>query len=271
MSRVAPRTSGLLFVLYLVASGAIAVAAGVVALTRAARRPRPAPVSESSFVPVAPPERPIPSEAEVFRTYAGVTAIPPAGARERDAHPRTLVRFRFLRAYPGAPPRIPHGFTADEFRTGACNTCHRRGGYSPRFNAYVPITPHPDMPACLQCHVGRDEVTGVSLPSLDPSTVCRQCHAPGAARWAEGLVDWRPMAWPSPARSSGTGGVPPIDHDLFFRGNCLACHSGPSAVAEIRTPHPERANCRQCHVLPDPAEAEFTRPVARVRRSGKGS
>lgn len=259
------RTPRLLFGVYLAASAAVAVVAGVVVVKRAAERPRPVPAGEPSWALLVPADEPIRSESEVFRTHAGVTAIPPAGGRERDAHPRTLARFRFLRAYPGAPPRIPHGFTADEFRTGACNTCHQRGGYSPRFNAYVPLTPHSEMPACLQCHVGADEVTGVSLPSLDPSTICRQCHAPGAARWAEALVDWRPLAWPSPLRPAEQGPVPPIPHDLFFRGNCLACHSGPSAVAEIRTSHPDRAGCRQCHALPDPAVDEFTRPEPGVR------
>jgi cytochrome c-type protein NapB len=270
MSSTGPRFSAMAFGLYLVASLAVAVVAGTVVVKRAAQRPRSAPASETSSALVAA-DQPIRAEAEVFRTHAGVTAIPPAGERQRDAHPRTLARFRFLRAYPGAPPRIPHGFTADEFRTGTCNTCHQRGGFSPRFDAYVPVTPHPEMPACLQCHVGRDEVTGVSLPSQDPSTVCRQCHAPGAARWAEGLVDWRPMAWPSRVQPAETGGPPPITHDLFFRGNCLACHSGPSAVAEIRTTHPERANCRQCHVLPDPAVDEFLRPLRAVRGESEGT
>jgi cytochrome c-type protein NapB len=188
-----------------------------------------------------------------------VTAIPPAGPRRRDAHPRTLRRYQVLRAYPGAPPRIPHGFTADEFRTGACNTCHQRGGYSPRFDAYVPVTPHNEMPACLQCHVGRDEVTGVPLPSQDPSTVCRQCHASEQIRAEDVLPGWQPQPWPAPPAPARPGYVPPIPHDLFFRGNCLACHSGPSAVAEIRTRHPDRADCRGCHAAPDPAAAEYVR------------
>lgn len=264
--------SGLALGLYLIASAAVAGVAVTAALTRAARRatPEPAPAGAAAAL-LAATFPPIPAEAEVFRTHAGVTAIPPAAGRERDAHPRTLVRFRFLRAYPGAPPRIPHGFTADEFRTGACNTCHQRGGFSPRFGAYVPVTPHPDMPACLQCHVGRDEVTGVTLPSLDPNTICRQCHAPGAARWSEGLVDWRPMPWPAGPRAVEPGGVPPIPHDQFFRGNCLACHSGPSAVAEIKTTHPEQADCRACHVAPDPAVDEYVRPTAAARRGAEES
>jgi cytochrome c-type protein NapB len=259
MNRPRRRVTALLFGGFLIASVAVAVVAGIKA---AGRFDWTGWSGITRVVPdtLIPPSRPIAAEAEVFRTSAGVVAIPPAGARLRDAHPRTLARFRFLRAYPGAPPRIPHGFTAEEFRTGACNTCHRRGGFSPRFNAYVPVTPHPEMPACLQCHVGRDEVTGVTLPNLDPNTMCRQCHAPGASRWAEALVDWRPMAWPS-LRSAATGEVPPIAHELFFRVNCLACHSGPSAVAEIRTTHPERADCRACHVAPDAEVGEYVRPA----------
>lgn len=256
------------FGLYFVVCAVVAVAAVSVAATRLAERERSEPSHELTELHGAL-EPPISAEAEVFRTHSGVTAIPPNAESTRDAHPRTLARYRFVRAYPGAPPRIPHGFTADEFRTGACNTCHRRGGFSPRFEAYVPVTPHPDMPACLQCHVGRDEVTGVTLPDLDPSTICRQCHATGAARWAEGLVDWRPMPWPSRERSAQPGAVPPIPHDLFFRGNCLACHSGPSAVAEIRTTHPEQADCRQCHVAPDFDVEEYTRPVASHLRGGR--
>jgi cytochrome c-type protein NapB len=264
-----PRIAGIALGVFLAASVLTAIAALVVAVNRAPVL-SPAPPPDAAAGMVIPADRPIPAEAEVFRTHAGVLAIGPGTLRQREAHPRTLVRFRFLRAYPGAPPRIPHGFTADEFRTGECNTCHERGGYSPRFSAYAPVTPHPGMPACLQCHVGSDAVTGVSLPSLDPSTICRQCHAPGAARWAEASVDWRPMAWPALSPRGGATGVPPIAHDLFFRGNCLACHAGPSGVAEIRTTHPERANCRQCHVAPQPAVEEYVRPAPALDTSSEG-
>jgi len=246
-------------------SACLGVAA--IAVRTALTRARATDVSPVGSVPSRESgDPPIRAEAEVFRTTAALVAIPPAGERIRDAHPRTIARYRFLRAYPGAPPRIPHGFTADEFRSGSCNTCHRRGGYSPRFNAYVPVTPHPDMPACLQCHVGRDEVTGVNLPDLNPSAVCRQCHLPGAAAWSvEGLVNWRPMEWPAVQGTGDPSEPPPIPHGLFFRENCLACHSGPSAVREIRTSHPERADCRSCHVVPDRTVGEFVRPIAEPR------
>jgi hypothetical protein len=41
-----------------------------------------------------------------------------------------------------------------------------------------------------------------------------------------------------------------------MRENCAACHTGPAAREEIRTTHPERIRCRQCHV-PVGSRTEF--------------
>jgi cytochrome c-type protein NapB len=222
---------------------------------------------------LAVPTESIAVEAQVFRLNAGMMAIEPAARRERRAHPRTLETFRYLRAYPGAPPRIPHGLTPDEFRTGACKTCHERGGYSQRFAAYVPVTPHPEMGFCLQCHVGDDAVTGISEPSSDPNARCRQCHTPsGPPRHdLEATLDWRTTAWARLPRMTPGRDPPVIPHDLQSRGNCLACHSGPAAVAEIRTAHPEWANCRQCHVATRADAGVFTRPAQDVGAGSGGA
>ena len=246
--------------LFLIASAVVAIAAIVVAFgdVAAKRAAEPAEIRPALFTPGDPPIR---GEADVFRTHAGVLAIDPGSETRRSAHPRTLATWRNLRAYPGAPPRIPHGLTPDEFQNGGCNTCHERGGYSQRFGAYVPITPHPEMGACLQCHVGDGELMAIALPSTDPSARCRQCHTPEAGRWTESTVDWRPLAWAGIARRAAGGPPPPIPHTLEFRGNCLSCHSAPAAVAEIRTDHPERADCKQCHLPSDGATADFARPT----------
>jgi RNA polymerase sigma factor (sigma-70 family) len=137
--------------LFLLASAVVTIVALVVAARRFATpgEAAPAPTSARAGV-LTMPDEPIPAEADVFRTSRAVLAIPPDSEARRPAHPRTLETFRALRAFPGAPPRIPHGLTPKEFQTGDCNTCHQRGGYSQRFGAYVPITPHPDMGACLQ-------------------------------------------------------------------------------------------------------------------------
>ncbi|WP_337172541.1 hypothetical protein [Gemmatimonas aurantiaca] len=190
----------------------------------------------------------IPAEAYVFRTSENMLAIGDVRTRRREAHPRSLKTYRLLRAYPGAPPRIPHGLTPQEFRENACRACHERGGFSIRFNAYVPVTPHPEMGACLQCHVGDARLMAIPLPNTDPSSRCHQCHNPSSPRPGDREVAWQPLAWPTVQQVMPGQLPPPIPHDSPMRVNCLACHSGPSSIAEIRTSHPERANCRQCHV-----------------------
>jgi len=254
---------------FLLASAATAGVAVRVAVKRAAARREhlPAPVA----VPlVAAPDEPIRAEAQVFRTTPAMLAIEPATRRERSAHPRTLGTVRYLRAYPGAPPRIPHPLTADEFRTDACRTCHERGGFSLRFSAYVPVTPHPERGICLQCHAGVDSVIGAPVPDPNPNARCPQCHgSSGGTPRADARATWPTTVWLQLPRLTPGSDPPPIPHDLQFRENCLTCHAGPAAVAEIRTKHPERANCRQCHLAPDPAAGSFTRPVNDVA-SGAG-
>jgi cytochrome c-type protein NapB len=211
---------------------------------------------------------PIRAEAEVFRTSPASLAIDPSSERERGAHPRTMKTYRGLRAYPGAPPRIPHGLNPEEALHGGCTTCHERGGYSYRFDAYVPITPHPDMGMCLQCHVGDAKLMAIALPNLDPSARCRQCHSSGGDRWKDSGTTFRPIAWKELARVSAGDPPPPIPHTLEMRTNCLSCHAPPSAVAEIRTKHAYRSNCRQCHLENGHGTEEFTRPADRSSPGG---
>ena len=253
-----PDRGGWLLPVFVFASALTAIVAVVVAVERAPPRRAPEPAPARVAVLAAPAES-IPGEAQVFRTPPGMMAIAPATRRVREAHPRNLKTYRYLRAYPGAPPRIPHELTPGEFQTGACKTCHERGGYSPRFAAYVPLTPHPDTGPCLQCHVGTDELMALPLVSPDANRRCHQCHAAGgeprAAR--ETLLDWPATAWPQLAPKAAEPAPPSIPHDLQLRGNCLACHAGPAAVAEIRISHPVWTDCRQCHVEADPGAGRF--------------
>lgn len=258
----------ILIALVLCISAVIAISALLVSAKRIAVN-RETAITDTGSPVIALTDEPIPSEADVFRTKAAVLAIDPTSEIRRGAHPRTLATYRALRAYPGAPPRIPHGLTPSEALRGGCTTCHERGGYSHRFDAYVPVTPHPEMGICLQCHVGDVKLMAIPLPSTDPSARCRQCHAPGALRWKDSSTTWKPLPWPQLARASNDHAPPPIPHSLEFRGNCVACHAAPSAVQEIRTPHSDRANCRQCHLESSSNTDEFVRPQAQaVARSG---
>lgn len=138
---------------------------------------------------------------------------------------RNLNSFYELRQYPGSPPRIPHSvpfFFRDD--TADCLACHGKGGYDARQNTYIPVTPHPENENCLQCHMPRRTDT------LFVET------------------DWQSISPPKLGRSQLGGSPPPIPHSLQLREDCIACHTGPGAVAEIRVEHASRGNCRQCHV-----------------------
>lgn len=252
----------------LLGSAATAIASLIVA----SRRSDDGRASASSDVTtpiIESPGDPLRAEAEVFRTAPASLAIDPASDMRRGSHPRTLKTYRGLRAYPGAPPRIPHGLNPDEALKGGCKTCHERGGYSYRFDAYVPITPHPDMGMCLQCHVGDAKLMAIPMPSLDPSARCMQCHSAGGQRWKDSGTTFRPIQWPQLMHVNVGDAPPPIPHTLEMRTNCLSCHAAPSAVQEIRTKHANRSNCRQCHVESGRDTADFIRPTDRSSSGGR--
>jgi cytochrome c-type protein NapB len=85
------------------------------------------------------------------------------------------------------------------------------------------------------------------------------CHGASGAVRPEASLTWATTVWPRLPAVTKDQNPPPIPHDLQFRENCLTCHAGPAAVAELRTRHPERANCRQCHLVADGEAPGFTR------------
>jgi cytochrome c-type protein NapB len=206
-------------------------------------------------------ERPIALEAGVFRLAKTALAVPLDAPLDPRAEPRRLAWYRSLRAFSGAPPRIPHGLTAEEFRLTRCESCHVRGGYVARFGKYAPLTPHPEYRDCLSCHVPDGSKVGIGFPNPADPVVCGQCHPVPEVRFAEfAPLDWQPAEWPGVGQRALPGAPPLIPHGLDSRNNCLACHGGPGAVEEIRTRHPERASCLQCHVTAPLEEEDFRRP-----------
>lgn len=229
-----------------------------------------APAHPLAPVPGLSPE-PIPEEALVFRIRPGDVAAPVGDSVDRGAQPRTLAIYRRLRAYPGAPPRVPHGVSDREFRETRCNSCHQRGGFVPRFGTYAPVTPHPEFASCLQCHPVDAMSVGIPLPDGSMALTCSQCHVdPDRPPPSLVSLDWVPRAWPHVPDPTPKGTPPAIPHELQLRGNCLACHGGPGAVREIRTTHPERTNCRQCHVSVAPDVLPFSRLLDPLRVGSGG-
>ena len=163
-----------------------------------------------------------------------------AGAAEDSASPasrRDLAQFYSRRAYPGAPPVVPHQLMDKRTMGGrGCLGCHSKGGYVPVFEAYAPVTPHPGWTNCLSCHV----------PIADKSSFRDTTFVP--------------LARPQIRQAWLPGAPPPIPHSLEYRANCRSCHAGPGAIKEIRTSHPERQNCRQCHASRD-GDPVFSRPA----------
>ena len=146
--------------------------------------------------------------------------------RAATAVPRSTGARALGRAYDGAPPTIPH-----DAQVGACATCHDADGTAIGRIGVAPASPHGDAAA-----------DGVFRR-------CRQCHVPagGGAAFVTSTFTGLPQG---PWRGSrATPGAPPrIPHTLQLRDQCLSCHAGPGARAEVRTTHPERTRCRQCHV-----------------------
>jgi cytochrome c-type protein NapB len=157
---------------------------------------------------------------------------------------RTLNSFYELRQYSGSPPRVPHEVPVFYQKDNTdCIACHGRGGYDAEQDAYAPVTPHPENENCYQCHVPqRTEKLFVE-------------------------TNWRSINPPKLGRSQLGGSPPSIPHSLQLREDCIACHTGPAAVAEIRVEHASRGNCRQCHV--PMVATELTKKFQRNKETGQ--
>lgn len=182
---------------------------------------------EEAYIPIenTNPTPIIPSETGVFkRSDLGLEY---ANMPVDENHQRSLDSYYDNRAYHGAPPSIPHPVKKERsMGANVCLQCHQNGGFTEKFNAYAPVTPHPEM------------------------VNCRQCHVPLKTERLFKGTDFPDLKAPKVGVNNALVGSPPvIPHQIQMRENCLSCHAGPSAPKEIRVTHPERINCRQCHVL----------------------
>lgn len=163
------------------------------------------------------------SEAGMYRGLHNESPIPQASDKVSK---RKGNRFYKTRAYTGAPPTIPHKVSEVISEGGFenCLQCHLKGSYSVDMKAYAPIAPHPEY------------------------SNCRQCHVPQKTKNLFKGTNWKKVSELKTGRRHLPGSPPVIPHSLQLRENCLSCHFGDGAVQEIKVTHPERTNCRQCHV-----------------------
>lgn len=125
-----------------------------------------------------------------------------------------------IRAYYGAPPVIPHAVR--DLGRANCLACHG-DGLKPVEGPPAVSKPHATLGDCVQCHVEQHDA-----PLLTENQFV-------------GLAE------PRHVEAAYQGAPRLIPHKLWLRENCLACH-GPNGHASMRTSHPERTNCMQCHV-----------------------
>ncbi|HJN18818.1 MAG TPA: hypothetical protein QGH10_25160 [Armatimonadota bacterium] len=137
-----------------------------------------------------------------------------------------------LRAFYTAPPVIPHEVTTER-NSKACMVCHKN---VLKLGDRVSVrTPHPKLRNCLQCHV-RAAVPEwmISQPSVENA--------------------WQGLEEPTIGSRAHVDAPPVIPHRLFLRRACLICHGPKHPNEAMRTSHPERTSCRQCHVADRNAE-----------------
>lgn len=126
------------------------------------------------------------------------------------------------RAFNGAPPTIPH--PVDQRSDAACVACHQEGAVTKSLR--IPRMSHAFLANCSQCHVENN-------PRHMLPTVFRGNEFAG-------------LEAPTGGPRAFTGAPPQIPHSTWMRSDCLSCH-GYEGRQGIRTTHPWRKNCLQCH------------------------
>jgi cytochrome c-type protein NapB len=158
---------------------------------------------------------------------------------DREGAVKTTARVRAeRRAYDGAPPTAPHESFAIK-----CEACHDARGRAVDGVGFAPASPH----------AGTRFAGGTQR--------CTQCHVFVQTDELFVASDYVGLSQDLLAGDRATPGAPPrIPHRILMRENCSACHDGPGAREEIRTSHPERWRCRQCHVPATTTDGFATEP-----------
>ncbi len=144
--------------------------------------------------------------------------------READ-RAKSLAARAELRSFEGAPPVMPH---SSSYTAGSktCLDCHMEGIQIGKKVAHP--MPHVTMANCTQCHVEQEN-----------------------RLFDELLVPGNNFSGDRPERkgiSSMAGAPPVIPHGTLMRTACLSCH-GEFGYAGLKTDHPSRSNCMQCHIV----------------------
>lgn len=203
-------------------------------------RPAPGVLGYTEEEHSRPASRPAQSYAELREQRAGVDSelytvaaeslrqrLPPLNApvektpAERSA---ALEQRAAHRAFDGAPPTIPHPI--DQRARPNCLVCHQDGAKIGQLIA--PAMSHAPLSSCTQCHA----------PEVNPIVSDEPSLAAGNS--------FDPLPFGGAGERAWEGAPPTLPHALWMRERCSSCH-GVSGRIGLRTTHPERQNCLQCH------------------------
>ena len=126
------------------------------------------------------------------------------------------------RAFNGAPPTTPHAI--EQMSAQSCLACHGEGFKSESLR--ISKMSHQFLANCTQCHVENN-------PKHMPAALFRDNTFVG-------------LPAPTGGPRAYEGAPPMIPHSTWMRVNCMSCH-GFTSQQGIRTAHPWRQNCQQCH------------------------
>ena len=126
------------------------------------------------------------------------------------------------RSFNGAPPTIPHPI--DQRSDASCVACHSDGILTKTLR--IPRMSHAFLANCTQCHVENN-------PKHMPATLFRENEFTG-------------LEAPTGGPRAFKNAPPQIPHSTWMRSDCMSYH-GLAGRHGIRTTHPWRNNCQQCH------------------------
>ncbi len=165
------------------------------------------------------------SRLRTLNSQIGSEAYPhPRFVSEAALRAKRMVR----RAYDGAPPIAPHPIAQGS--AASCLTCHSEA--TRIGDVIAPAISHPTYTSCTQCHVSEKGLgSRWNTTEFDLHTGNR-FEGDHSKKSAEQAYPDAPLT---------------IPHSIHMRQNCMSCH-GELGTSPIRTSHPERQSCTQCHV-----------------------
>lgn len=163
--------------------------------------------------------------SDLRELHAALPAVSAPVVRTEEQHAEALAARLERRAFEGAPPVVPHPI--DEQSAAACLACHRDGVVVE--GRVARVMSHQAYASCTQCHVTAEPRFAKPTPPNNS------------------FVGYAPD---KPLERAWSGAPPVIPHSVWIRDNCASCH-GVAGLPGLRTTHPERQSCTQCHAAFD--------------------